>query len=108
MKCPLDIHGITLNTRSGRLEAEITLGNATGHCVGGVEAVARLSSEGGGRAAAFPVSRTGMHMRGRASLVVRLPFCGQPDPERFSLTFTKVEFEDGTPDWRPEASDSWI
>ena len=100
LSCPIEVRGYSLRSGNGCAEAAVRLYNLSARQIASFEAVAKWHDSASDRSLATPFTIERLHAGGEKAFKVDLNTALLPDADALELLFTRVRFEDGSPDWR--------
>lgn len=100
LSCPIEVRGYSMRRGDGCAEATVRLYNLSDRRIAAFEAVAKWHDSTSGRSLATPFVAERLRVGGENGFKVDLTTDRLPDADALDLLFTRVRFEDGSPDWR--------
>ena len=99
LSCPIEVRGYLMSRNDGCTEVSVRLYNLSAHRISGFEAVAKWHDSNSGRSLAAPFIAERLRAGGENGFRITLTADHLPDADELELAFTRVHFEDGSPDW---------
>lgn len=99
LSCPIEVRGYLMSRNDGCTEVSVRLYNLSAHRISGFEAVAKWRDSSSGRSLAAPFIAERLRAGGENGFRITLTADHLPDADELELSFTRVHFEDGSPDW---------
>ena len=100
LSCPIEVRGYSMRRGDGCVDAAVRLYNLSDRRVASFEAVAKWRDSVSDRSLATPFAAERLHAGGESGFKIDLTTDRLPDADALELLFTRVRFEDGSPDWR--------